>query len=389
MIFMKNILRSLFVLLCASTALQAQIILNSSGYTSVLGADSLKVTDSGSAFPSLAAMANGMWDMSVVTDSVPVHFLYKVADGAYSYADSAVYNFGGFGYQGNVNTSITSSGILEYGINIQLVAYSIATITSGPNDSFIILGQNMLYTAPRKKIALPATYHTSWSSAYSSDLDFQLSFLSATYNHAPGIVRQYTTEKDSVIGWGRMRVKEEDGTPSPYQYVLQVQTMIIHTDSFFLNGSVFSNALLTFFHLAEGQKDTTYEQNYYRPAEVTALAQIDFNDSAYTQPYTATTHVQRLRDATGVANIFNNTTVKVYPNPATNGSITLQLPSIPGVWSYELIDMNGSSAGSGPLSANGGLATVVLPLSLSAGIYYIKVSNNGTQVSVIPLEIAR
>ena len=386
---MKNILRSLFVLLCASPALQAQITLSPTGYTSVLGTDSLKVTDSISAFPALAAMANGTWDMSVVTDSVPVHFLYKVASGTYSYADSTVYSFRGFNYQGNVNTSITSSGILEYGVDIQRVAYSIATITSGPNDSFIILGQNMLYTAPRKKIALPATYHTSWSSAYSSDLDFQLSFLSATYNHAPGIVRQYTTEKDSVIGWGRMRVKEEDGTPSPYQYVLQVQTMIIHTDSFFLNGSVFSNALLTFFHLAEGQKDTTYEQNYYRPAEVTALAQIDFNDSAYTQPYTATTHVQRLRDATGVANIFNNTTVKVYPNPATNGSITLQLPSIPGVWSYELIDMNGSSAGSGPLSANGGLATVVLPLSLSAGIYYIKVSNNGTQVSVIPLEIAR
>ena len=386
---MKNILRSLFVLLCASTALHAQIILNSTGYTSVLGTDSLKVTDSASAFPPLAAMANGTWDMSVVTDSVPVHFLYKVAAGSYSYADSAIYNFGGFGYQGNVNTSITSSGILEHGVDIQRVAYSIAALTFSPTDSFIILGQNMLYTAPRTKIALPATYHSSWSSAYSSDLDFQLSFLSATYNHAPGIVRQYTTEKDSVIGWGRMRVKEEDGTPSPYQYVLQVQTMIIHTDSFFLNGSVFSTALLTFFHLAEGQKDTTYEQNYYRPAEVTALAQIDFNDSAYTQPYTATTHVQRLRDATSVASIFNNNTVKLYPNPTANGSITLQLPSMPGAWSYEVIDINGSNVGSGSISANGGVAPVILPPSLSAGIYYIKVSNNGAQVSVLPLEIAR
>ncbi len=388
---MKSVLRVLFVALLASQGVHAQITLTSASYpSSVLGTDSLKVTDSPSAYPVLAAAANGTWDMSVVTDSVPVHFLYRVAAGAYQYADSSLYDFGGFGYQGNVNCNITSAGIKEYGITIQQKAFSLASITSFTADSFVITGQNMLYTSPRTKIAFPATYHTSWVSSYSSDLNFQLSLLSATYAPNPGVARIYTTEKDSVIGWGSMRVKEEDGTPSPYHDVLQVQTMIIHTDSFFLNGSTFSTALLTFFHLAQGQKDTTYEQNYYRPQEVTALAQIEFNDAAYTQPYMATTHVQRLKSNVGVENILDNSAVRIYPNPVVTNTISLQVPAMmTGQMTYDLIDINGRSAAKGVLNVNQSSATITLPSAIIPGIYYLKVNNGNVEVTTIPLTVQR
>ncbi len=382
---MKSIVLILAVTLCLQMTVFGQITLTQSSYpVSVLGTDSLKVTTAASSFPSLTPLVSGIWDLSAVTDSVPIFYACRVPVAGYQFADSNLYQFGVFNYQGNVQSNIASTGIFEFGEDIQSSKFNIFSITSGANDSFIIDFQTVVYSSPRAKIAFPATYHSSWSSSYSADLHFHLTFLANGDTMRPGIIRTYTTEKDSVTGWGRMRVRDASGSPSVYMHVLQVRTTIVHTDSFFVNGIPFSTTLLTIFNLVQGQKDTVYEQNYYREQEVTPLAQVEFSDAAFTQPYKATTHVQRLQ-AVSVGKVEQNGGVRVYPNPMSGRDVAVEVPEGDGHWSYELVSATGQKVIGDQLPAVKNIVSI--PVPLSAGIYYMRICSNGVQVAVKALEI--
>ena len=384
---MKNIL---FIAVLFSTfQLSAQIALVQSGYpASVIGTDSLKQTVSGSAFPVLAPQLGGSWDMSIVTDTTPVYFAYRVPTIVYQFADSNYYTLAGYAYQGNVQSSITSAGIYEYGINVLDTAYSISSITSGFTDSIFIPAQNADYSAPRLVVPFPAVYHSGWSSVYQFDINFQLSVALASLIHAPAIVRSYVTEKDSVVGWGQMRVNDITGSPSGYWNVLQVKSQITTTDSFFLDGSSTTptlSFLLTDLGLTQGKQTTTYQQNYYRIGEVTPLAQVSFTDSTYAHPYKAVTHVQRL-GTTGIG-IINEAAVKLFPNPVTKGTISVELPYTTGSWAYEVTNTAGQTIATGSLQNNS--TSIALPLSITAGTYYVRITNDNKQVIVKSIEVRK
>jgi hypothetical protein len=377
--------------LFATTNIAAQITLTQSSYpASVTGTDSLKQTTYASPFPALAFMTNGMWDMSMVADTTPVFFAYRIPATGYQFADSNIYSLFGYGYQGNVQANITSGGLFEYASKIEKTNYSLISITGVITDSLFIDSQIMVYSSPRTKIAFPTTYSSTWSSTYSSDFNFQLSLSNPlfTYNHAPGIVRRYTTEKDSVLGWGRLRVKDASGSASPYHSVLQVKTIITTTDSFFINGSPFSTLLLSALSITQGKETTTYQQNYYRPEEVTALAQITFTDSTYSHAKSATTHIQRL-SATRVAGINNEPKVRVYPNPVTGRVVSVDLPDGLGTWTYELIGITGAIFNSGKLITNGNHSQFTLPSSIISGSYYLRLSNNEKILPVQPITVLK
>ncbi len=370
--------------------ISAQITLTQSSYpSSVIGTDSLKTTTYASAFPSLVMTAGALWDMSIITDTTPQYFAYRVPSLTSQFADSNVYSLLGYRYQGNVQSSVTVSAILEYGVNIEKVGYSISALTGLPTDSLFINSQNMVYSSPYTKIAFPATYNSSWSSDYNSDLNFLLSLAALSYSHAPCILRRYTTEKDSVTGWGKMRILDAYGSPSMYLNVLQVKTIITTTDSFFINGTPFSNGLLVYLSLTQGNTNTTYQQNYYRPQEVTPLAQVTFTDAAYTQPKSATTHVQRLETINAVP-ILNTNKIKIYPNPVSGNNVSIDMPAATcNEWSYELKNSTGAAVTTGLLHTNGNHAQFPLPPSLAPGTYYLQLNNNGNQICIEQIEVIR
>lgn len=381
---MRTFLLTAWVCLLCVGDISAQLTLTQSSYpVSVIGTDSLKVTTSSSAIPALVSMANGSWDLSAVTDSSPVFFHYRVPTTIYQFADSNDYRFYIFDYKGNVQTDITSLAILEFGINIKETKYNITSLTGGAFDTFAINAQNILFSAPRTKIAFPATYHSSWISNYHFDLGFELTFLLDGDTLAPGIIKSYITEKDTVVGWGKMRVKDASGVPSSYLNVLQVQTTIMRTDSFFLKGAPLSPSLLTAFSVTQGQKDTTYRHNYYRPQELTPLAQVEFHDAAFTQPYKATTHIQRL-DATSVNDLINEDAIKIYPNPVNSRQVSVLLPATQGAWSYRLQSITGYILCGQLNPAN---TSLVIPPSAAPGIYYITIIKDGIVVGVKSLQI--
>ncbi len=367
----------------------AQITLNSGSYpASLTGTDSLKATVAASAFPSFTAMANGTWDLSSVTDSTAVLYAYRVPSSSYQFADSNFYSFSTYAYQGNVQSANTSTGLMEYGIDVQLAAYSLTAVTSGPSDSIVIPVQSTLYSAPKTKIAFPATNLSTWMSVYHFDFNFVISVAFAALTSAPGVVRTYTKEQDTVIGWGKMRVKNLVGGASNWYDVLQVKTVTSSVDSFFISGVPASPTLLSALGLTQAQVTKTYEQNYYRTMEVTPFANVQFSDSTYATPTKATTHAQRLVNV-GVDELNNQLSVSVYPNPVTANKVTITLPAISGSWSYELVNLNGQVVTNGSLAVVGTEATIAIPAYVANGTYYIRLNNNGNQYSVKAIEIAK
>ena len=384
---MRNIVLSAIALFLAVSA-RSQITLNSGSYpVSVIGTDSLKVTMAASTFPSFAAATNGSWDLSTVTDSMPVLYAYRVPTTSYEFADSNFYSLSTYGYQGNVQSSVVSSGLLEYGINIQEADYSLTAATLGSTDSLIIPAQDTIYSSPRVKLAFPAIYLSNWKSDYHFNLHIIISVALISLIDSPGVVTSYVTEKDSVIGWGKMRVKTLAGTPSGWFNVLQVKTIKRTVDSFFISGIPASVTLLSHLGLTQGQVTTSYDQNYYRQEEITPFANVQFTDSTYTTPSKITTHVQRTADL-DVATTGAGGDVTICPNPVGGGEVTVSLPAMGGTWSYEVLTVNGRILSAEALNVAGTHAKIILP-SIPAGICYIRFSNNGKEIAVKPINIVK
>ena len=369
----------------------AQITLTQSSYpASVLGTDSLKMTVYTSAFPSLNAKAPGLWDLSTVIDSTPQFYAWHLPDVTYQYADSNMYRVAAYDYWGHAQCDIVTGGILEYGINVIGDSFALLAITGGGTDTLIINAQNMTYSVPRTKIVFPATYNSKWSSAYSSDLTIDLSVAGLSYSHAPGFVRRYTTQQDTVRGWGKMRVKDAVGVPSDSFNVLQVQTIITTVDSFFLNGLPFTNALLTTLSITQGATDTIYQQNYYQSQEIVPLAHVTFTDATYTQPSRAVTHVKHMIGTTNTVHPLNSAGYSVYPNPVSGNVLTVSLPhDKKEPFGYMLIDATGKTINEGSLQPVGASADLTLPTALATGTYYLRLKDASGVSGVLSIEVVK
>lgn len=202
----------------------------------------------------------------------------------------------------------------------------------------------------------------------------------------PGFRRTYTSESDSVTGWGKLRVKDASGNPSPYLNVLQVQSMTITTDSFFLKGAPFTNTMLTFFNVTQGQKDTIYEQNYYRLGEVTPLAEVRFRDAAFTLPIFARTHVQRLQNVSvpGVAKIEG---MHIFPNPVTGRQFCLELTEPVGTYTdFRIYNTVGTAICSGKMPGAARQVTINIPQDAPAGVYYLWIQGAGGKYNCISFD---
>ena len=239
----------------------------------------------------------------------------------------------------------------------------------------------------RKKVVFPAALASAWTSDYVYDVDFELSLAIYTYHHAPGIVRHHISEKDTVTGWGSMRIRDASGAASPFLDVLQVRSTIIRKDSFFLNGWPMPGTVMTLFGLVQGMADTQYIQNYYRLGEITPLAKVEFRDSACAQPFRVTTHVQRLIPS-GIESLAGRAGIMAYPNPASGTTINISAPS-DGIFRYQLMDGSGQKVTEGTITVKGKGGQIPLPPGANAGVYYLHLINSNQEERTIPLEIVR
>ena len=367
-----------------------QITLNAADYpASVLGTDTLKMTAAHTAFPPLAPMTTGSWDMSVVSDSLPLFFTSRVAtDTPFLFADSLLKlsYLNSFVFIKPVYYFDTNS-LDEFGFGTIDTSYSLAYLTTVITDSLIFPAQQVIYTVPEKVMGFPVNYGDVWGSSYVYDVNYQLSYSFYSYDHAPGYIRSYVTDTERVTGWGKMRVKDITGSPSAWWNVLQVERMKVKRDSFFLNSAPMPNALLTTFSITQGVADTTYEQLYYRIGEVTPLARVEFKDAAFTQPYSATTHVQRLIPY-GVEEVANDKNLSVFPNPVKGHTVSVVTSGLSGALSYRLTDAGGKLAAEGSVNISNNHGIISLSGEI-AGSYFLQLCGPMGKTQTIHLTITR
>jgi hypothetical protein len=367
---------------------RAQITLTAASYpASLLGKDSLRVSIFSSAFPSLVPATDAVWDMSIVSDSIPAFFACRVPDAIYQYADSNQYSLGAYGYQGNSPASITSSSWDEYGVAIKEKKHELFSLTSSPTDTLYILAQNAIYTSPLTKLAFPATFNVAWQSAFVNTVQFELTVGAYALLHAPGYVRTYTDRRDTITGWGKMRVKDAAGVPSDYFDVLQVQSTTMTVDSFFLNGVPAPLAMLSLLSLTQGKRDTTFIQNYYRAQEVTPFAKVEYKNAAYASPYKATTHIQRLiASSVGIKATGSTDGITIYPNPVCD-VLTIDLPN-DGNWGYLILDNAGRKTDEGIIRGQVQQHIRLSP-DHAAGHYMVVLMQDGKIRSLKQIELIR
>jgi len=376
---MKKIILLCLAVLMAFTHISAQIVLTKASFpASLIGSDSLKKTTYMSPFPALLPTADAMWDMTSISDTAPVFFADRVAALAvneYSYSRES--KFGSFSYEETIQTSLLGTALQEISTKITRKHYSITSLTSGLTDSLTIDSQLVVYSSPHTIISFPASYNSKWSSSFHADLNIHLSIAAYSYSHAPGIVRRYTTRRDSVCGWGKMRIKDASGVPTGYHKVLQVKTTITTTDSFFVNGLPLSNLALTLLNLTQGATSNTYQENFYRTGEITPLAQVTFADAAYSQPKSAVTHIQRLF-VVGLDNLVSADIPQVYPNPVAGNKVFIELPPPAGTsWEYSLTSLSGKTICAGLMQSNNRRYELVIPATISGGIYHLQIRSGG------------
>ncbi len=364
------------IMLAVFSQTNAQISLNSIHFASIgTGTDSLRVSLHNATLPSLPAAANGSWDLTGVVDSLTYVWNIRVPSVTTQYADSNKYTFGAYGYLGNAGVNITGGGIVEVDVAIEKKEYNLTSLTAYPFDTLTIPEQTVTYSSPLVHLVFPATYGSVWQSDYTASTVYELTVAIFSYVHKPIVRRTYTQRKDTVRGWGEMRVRNASGFPSDYFDVLQVHSTAITTDSFFVDGVPAMPTVLAMFSLEQGKKDTTYTQRYYRAQEVTPLATIGYKDARYTQPAKATTHIQRLI-AVGVNEATSTEVPIVFPNPVNYGNIYLGNFSTNGNTSFLLSDMFGQTIYLGFIDTSVMPNKIELPKWLTNGLYILSIGND-------------
>jgi hypothetical protein len=365
------------ILFFSSGHLRAQITLSGTDYPTVLtGTDSFRVSTYNAAFPSFAAASAAIWDMTTITDSVPIFLGFRVPDDVYQFADSTQYHIGMFNYNGNTSSSLSSSSLSQIHDIASKRSIGLFGITAIPFDTLYIPAQTIVYSAPATRISFPCGYGNSWLSSYHKDVAFELSIDTYSLLHEPGVDRVYVNRKDTVTGWGQMRVRNSSGTPSEYFDVLQVQTTTRTTDSFFLSGVPASPVVLTMLSLYQAPQDSSFIQYYYRKGEVTPVAKVEFRDQAFTMPIRTITYFQHKAEVSiNSSNIDYQ--LQGFPNPTKGRKIYFKLPERNAAYQAVISDVYGRNHLTLPLTTENGMHFLNLPENTVPGTYFVQLLKNG------------
>jgi hypothetical protein len=284
-----------------------------------------------------------------------------------------------------------TTGVHENGIDIPEQLYDISALTGDAGDSLNIPAQRYIMSSPKKIFIYPMTANTAWSSDTRRYTNFSLTIASAGLMNAPSQHVWHTHRKDTIVGWGKMRVYTAGGPSIAYD-VLMDKTGEYNIDSFFIGGSPAPAALLSGFGITQGQQNETYYKYFFlRKGDFLYLASIVYNgDLTYTNPSTLYIN-KNATTATGVDDVAGSQyTTVLFPNPATGNEINLMISGASvAAEQYYITDMLGRIVQTGAVQLKQGILNVPFNNNLPEGQYAITVTGNGTTIASEQFSIAK
>ncbi len=363
----------------SATAVQAQISLTQASFASWSPADDTTRTV---ASMNVTPVNNGTWDLSGATYGTADPFTRTPVSGNSTYPEATYSVLSGYSfsellsYQSTEMNAITADGIQNFGHSVDRQPISLAMLTGGANDSLIFNEQDVILSSPRNYLMFPATAGSTFGSDFNWDLHFELSVAMYALENAPCVKSAHSVYTDSVVGWGKMRVENLAGQISDNMDVLAVKVAYAQQDSFFMFGTLAPESLVSAFGLTQGQMSNLYYINYYRAGEVTPLLTVYYTDSTYGTVSSAYVHAAHIPDApSGINNVEALSALNIFPNPATNGTLTIECSYVSGkTYSFEIVDAFGRKVQNGTCKPENGQATI--QINQPNGLYYLNLKEN-------------
>lgn len=220
----------------------------------------------------------------------------------------------------------TTNGFHEIGFNVPEQAYSISSFTGNATDSLKIADQDIVYTSPKTWIPFPFTTASTQNNTGRRVMAFTINAPSLGLNNTPFTHVLNEVRKDSIIGWGQMRVYTPDGPSKPYD-VLMNQITQYSLDSFYMAGSPAPATLLTAFGVTQGQKvNANNAIQFHRKGNYNYLYRIFYGaDNTFSTIQGAFSHLDNLERPLGINQMDQEYATLIFPNPANNTDVNLQI----------------------------------------------------------------
>lgn len=320
---------TLLTFLLAGFASQAQITINANDVPLPGTINLIEY----SAQNQLSSGTNQNWDVSMsphvgptTINYIPETVPYWIGLGAEVYRASSKYLTTSLTYNIFQELDKTTSGFNEIGFNVPAQSYSISAFTNNTADSLLIPEQDITYTSPKTLIPFPFNSTSSFSSSGRRVVNFTINAPALGLNNTPFTHVMNEIKKDSVIGWGTLRVYTPNGISAPYD-VLMDQIINYSLDSFYMAGNPAPPQILTTFGVTQGQKVTVNNAiNFYRKGYFSYLFRLFYGGD---NTFTTLSNAYSNTDGVAPLSLQNYTEdayqTLVYPNPCTGNVFHIQV----------------------------------------------------------------
>ncbi len=389
---MKQLLSIAFLSLMLTSATLAQITIRRADFTVsgvTLDSGRYRVLSKTTLNGQVAIGNNQTWDFSTALDSTSVapskyYFipasLFGAAPANLNDANLA-YNYNSqfqvFSFPSRTFQKVDSTGYYEIGYATNGAKFPLLAFTGGATDTIYFPALSTRYNRPRQFQKFPMTANAVWNNLNDREVtaEFQLSIAGFGLNRVPGQRVTIYNFRDTVVGWGTLRLRNPSGGAALNFAVLLQRSNFTLVDSFYVGGAPAPAALLNAFALTQG---ATYTDN-----TVFSFRAVGFNEpvaSVYVSAngpsgglnyYRAVNNAQGLSTATRE---YDNTPIatKAYPNP-TSSDITLAFDKTnDATWNVMVYNLAGQVITVQPISSGKGAInqTVSLGGNLTDGTYF-------------------
>lgn len=280
---------------------------------------------------------------------------------------------------------ISDNGIDDKGVYIDQQVYSLKDFTGNQADNITIPQQGYISNS-RRLIQFPMTVNSSWKSTVKYATNFNLTVSAYGLNNVPCQHVYYTNRKDSIVGWGKLRVYTPDGPSLPME-VLISKTEQFNIDSFYVAGAPAPTVLLNAFSIKQAQKTGALNHyNFYRSGNYGFVMRLDYNaNGSFTQPTGGFVSKDNITAASTKVkdNINSEYTTLVFPNPSMGDQINLSFfgKEVHSV-NYSITDVLGKEV---QLEKNISLTnnTMTINTDILPGNYIVKVTNHENTIIAI------
>ncbi|MCH8553842.1 MAG: T9SS type A sorting domain-containing protein [Schleiferiaceae bacterium] len=371
----------------ASIVAHAQLVIPAGGYSIIAPTDTIiGGFASGAGFPVPSEGPNQVWDYSGVTSGTPFTNGWELpnnpnfpnATAGRSYNPS----LGPINLIGSRDFFLTDAdGVYQLGFESAANTYSIAAITGNPSDELEILNTFNNYGKDYPIVEFPMNYMDVYYPQVVGETSFNLTVAAFGLNATPGQIKQYVTITDTICGWGAVTVGVNGMTGAPG---LLKKTIYHQIDSVFLGGAPAPEALLTAFGLTQGAvlSFTDYRIFVY-DGQTRLLPALSFDLDANGTAVETIRYDRANYSNLSTSDVALREAVKLYPNPAVENFLTVEMPQAPNdVLDIQIINMNGQVVANAKYDKNADRVMVDLQ-ACAPGNYYVKITDrNGNLMAL-------